>query len=220
MLKLVLLGPPGAGKGTHAKILSEKLNAPHLATGDILRQQIREKTSLGVQAKDIIERGELVPDELVNRMMESEIEKLSPTAGFILDGFPRTLGQAEALEGFLKKINRPLDAVLNFATSERIIIDRLSGRRVCPACGKGYHIRNIPSKKEGICDTCNAELQQRKDDKPETIKNRLGVYLRETEPLIGFYRKKGILLDVTGDFDIPELQAELKGLFEKFNVSL
>lgn len=220
MLKLVLLGPPGAGKGTHAKILSEKLQSPHLATGDILRQQIKNKTSLGIQAKDIIERGELVPDDLVNRMMESEIEKLPSTTGFILDGFPRTLGQAQALESFLKKINRPLDAVLNFATSEKIIIDRLSGRRVCPGCGKGYHIRNIPSKKEGICDACNTELQQRKDDKPETIKNRLEVYSRETEPLIGFYRKKGILLDVTGDFDIPELQAELKGLFEKFNVSL
>lgn len=212
-MKLVLLGPPGAGKGTHAKILSEKFRAPHLATGDILRSHIRKQTGIGARAKDIIERGGLVPDTLVNEMMFDEIRRAGLSKGFILDGFPRTIGQAEALDRFLTEAKSPLDAVLNFVTSEKMIIDRLSGRRICPSCGENYHTRNFPPQKEGICDKCGEMISQRKDDKPETIRHRLETYEKETHPLIDYYLKKGVLHEVPGDHDIPELQAELKGIF-------
>ncbi len=219
-MKMVLLGPPGAGKGTHAKILSEKFGIPHLATGDILRHHIRNQTELGKKAKDVIERGGLVSDDLVNAMMVEEIKRLGKNAGFVLDGYPRTLGQAEALDEFLKKEKAQLDAVLNFDTSEKVIIDRLSGRRVCTQCGGNYHVRNMPPKKQGICDKCGNELSQRKDDKPETIKNRLETYQKETAPLIDYYGKKALLYAVPGDYDVPELQAELKLLFERLHITV
>ena len=218
-MRLVLLGPPGAGKGTHAKILSEKFKAFHLATGDILRQHIRGKTPLGVKAKDIIESGNLVPDHLVNEMMFEEILNVKKPA-FILDGYPRTIGQAEALDEFLKKNAMKLDGVLDFETSEKVIIDRLSGRRVCPKCGANFHIRNIPSKKEGICDLCGEKLIQRKDDTPETIQHRLEMYQKETSPLIQYYKKQDILMPVPGDYDVPELQAVLKTLFDELKLAV
>lgn len=217
-MKIILLGPPGAGKGTHAKVLAEKYKAAHLATGEILRQHIREKTELGRKAQDIIERGELVGDDLVNAMMFDVIRRSGITKGFILDGYPRTKGQAEALDVFLKQEHTQLDAALNFATSEKVIIDRLSGRRVCPKCGGNYHVRNIPSKKEGICDSCGEALVQRKDDKPETIKHRLEMYDKETKPLIDYYGAKGLLQEVPGDLDVPELQEKLKSLFEELQL--
>lgn len=217
-MRLILLGPPGAGKGTHARLLSEKLGAPHLATGEILRQQIRNKTPLGLKAKDIIEKGGLVPDQLVNEMMLEEIRRIGLAAGFILDGFPRTLGQAEALEGFLMEEKTKPDAVLNFVTSEKVIIDRLSGRRVCPQCGANYHIRNIRPKRNGICDQCGEKLIQRKDDEPATIKHRLQMYEKETKPLIDFYAKRNLLKDVPGDYDVPELQQELALLFDELKL--
>ena len=218
-MKLILLGPPGAGKGTHAKILSEKFSTPHLATGEILRQHIRRQTELGQRAKDIIERGGLVPDELVNAMMFEEIERSGFIKGFILDGFPRTIGQAEALDSFLKKNQMQADAALNFGTSEKILIERLSGRRVCAKCGANYHVRNIPPKKEGICDLCDEKLSQRKDDQPATIRHRLETYEKETRPLIDYYAKKGLLREVPGDYNVPELQAELKTLFEELKLA-
>ncbi len=211
-MKLILLGPPGAGKGTHARILSEKYKIPHLATGEIFRQHIRENTELGQRAKDIIEKGSLVPDELVNEMMFDVIRRSGIKKGFILDGYPRTIGQAEALDGFLKKEKMQVDAALNFATSEKVIIDRLSGRRVCPKCGMNYHLRNIRPKKEGLCDSCGEKLIQRKDDEPATIRHRLEMYEKETRPLIDYYAKKGLLCEVPGDYDVPELQTELKKL--------
>ena len=219
-MRLVLLGPPGAGKGTHAKILAERHGIAHLATGDILRRQIRDKTALGVKAKSIIERGELVPDELVNVMMLDEITRVGLQRGFVLDGYPRTIGQAEALDGFLKKQKAILDAALNFATSEKVIIDRLSGRRVCLKCGKNYHIRNIPPIKEGICDACGEKLILRKDDQPGTIRHRLEVYEKETAPLIDYYAQKELLHEVPGDYDVTELQTELKALFEKLHLAV
>ncbi|HXV28247.1 MAG TPA: adenylate kinase [bacterium] len=216
---LVLLGPPGAGKGTHAKILSEKFDLAHLAAGDILRRHIREKTELGIKAKDVIERGELVSDDLVNAMMLNEIRQNGGKRGVVLDGYPRTQGQAEALDAFLSDEKKRLDAVLNFATSEKVIIDRLSGRRVCSDCGNNYHIRNLPPKKEGICDQCGRALTQRKDDHPETIRHRLETYEKETAPLIDYYIGKNLLKEVPGDYDIPELQAELKRFFERLHTS-
>jgi adenylate kinase len=219
-MKLVLLGPPGAGKGTHAKILSERQKAPHLAAGDILRRSIAQKTPLGVKAKNIIERGELVPDELVNQIMLDEIRHAGVKQGFILDGYPRTIGQAEALDSFLKNEKTQIDAALNFATSEKMIMSRLSGRRICSKCGNNYHVRNIPPKKEGICDKCGEPLVQRKDDRPETIKHRLEVYEKETRPLIEYYSKKGLLHEIHGDYDVPELQAELKTLFDTLRLTV
>ncbi|HLD50046.1 MAG TPA: adenylate kinase [bacterium] len=211
-MKLILLGPPGAGKGTHAHILSEKYKAPHLATGEILRQHIREKTELGKRAKNIIESGSLVPDELVNEMMFDVVRRSGISKGFILDGYPRTIGQADALDIFLKKEKTQIDAALNFATSESVIIDRLSGRRVCSQCGANYHLRNIRPKKDGICDACGEKLIQRKDDEPATIQRRLEMYEKETRPLIDYYAKKGLLCEVPGDYEIQELQDELKKL--------
>jgi adenylate kinase len=219
-MKLVLLGPPGAGKGTHAKILSEKFKIAHLATGDILRANIRQKTDLGVKAKDVIECGELVSDLLINAMMLEEIRRVLKSEGFLLDGYPRTLGQAEALDGFLKKEKTELDAVLNFNTSNFVIINRLSGRQVCPKCSSNYHSRNMPPKKEGVCDQCGEKLVQRKDDQPDTIRHRLEMYEKETAPLIKYYAQKGLLQDIPGDYDVPELQAEIKSLFERLQLSV
>jgi adenylate kinase len=219
-MKLVFLGPPGAGKGTHAKILSEKHGIAHLATGDILRRNIQQQTPLGLKAKDVIERGGLVSDDLVNAMMLQEIQNLGNNQGFILDGYPRTLGQAEALDEFIKKQRTQLDAVVNFTTSEKVIIDRLSGRMICSQCGFNYHVRNIPPKKEGICDQCGGKLIQRKDDKPETIRHRLEMYRKETEPLIAYYKNQNLLYDVPGDYDVKELQAALKTLFERLHLSV
>lgn len=219
-MKLVLLGPPGAGKGTHAKILSEEFHIPQLATGDILRQHIREKTKLGLRAKDMIERGELVPDELVNEIMLDQMRQPAAQKGFILDGYPRTIGQADALEGFLKKEGTRLAAVLNFATSEKVILDRLSGRRICSKCGANYHLRNIPPKREGICGRCGEKLSQRKDDEPQTIRYRLQRYENQTRPLIQYYKNKGLLHEVHGDYDIPELQVELKSFFDQMKLGI
>jgi len=216
-MRMVLLGPPGAGKGTHAKIIKEKHGLVQLATGDILRRHMKEGTGLGVQARATIEKGALVSDNLVNEMMFSEIKAIKDK-GFILDGYPRTLGQAEALEDFLEKEQIPLDLVLNFETSEKVILERLSGRRVNPTTGRVYHIRNMPPKKEGICDDTGEALIQRKDDAPETIKNRLSVYDNETSPLIDFYRKRDLLQNIPGDYDVPELQPIITKLFEKLSL--
>ncbi len=218
-MKMILLGPPGAGKGTHAVIISKKYGCPQLSTGEILRGHIRGNTELGKKAKEVIEKGGLVSDDLVNAMMFEEMKRSGLDRGFILDGYPRTIGQAEALDGFLKKENTKIDVVLNFATSEKMILERLSGRRVCTKCNGNYHIRNIRPKVEGICDNCGEKLTQRKDDEPATIQNRLKMYDKETKPLIDYYAKQGQLHEVPGDFDVPELQAEIKKLFEKLKLA-
>ncbi|MDD5216906.1 MAG: adenylate kinase [Candidatus Omnitrophica bacterium] len=219
-MNLIFLGPPGAGKGTHAKVLSEQLGMSHLATGDILRRNIRDKTELGLKAKDVIERGALVSDDLVNAMMLGEIDRISDSRGFLLDGYPRTLGQADALEKFLGEKNRRLDAVIDFDTSEKIVIERLSGRRICPKCNANYHVRNIPPRVEGVCDHCGEKLTQRKDDQPDTIRHRLTTYHRETAPLTEYYQKKGLLNRIHGDLGIKEIQAEMKALFERLKLAV
>lgn len=219
-MNLVLIGPPGAGKGTHATLLSEKYSLVPLAAGDILRRHIRDQSELGQKAKNIIEQGGLVSDDLVNAMMFEEIDKASKK-GVLLDGYPRTMGQAEALDVYLDKAQAKIDAVLNFETSEEMIVARLSGRRVCPKCGANYHLRNplLQPKADGRCDKCDAELTQRKDDQPETIRHRLETYKNETEPLLGYYRKKKILYDLHGDWDVLEFQDEIKVLFEKLQLT-
>ena len=216
-MKLILFGPPGAGKGTHAKILSGKWKVPHLAAGDILRSHIRQGTDVGKRAKAVIERGELVPDILINELMLGQLETPEAKRGFILDGYPRTMGQAEALEAFLRKKAAALDAALYFKTSVEVIVDRLGGRLSCPKCGANYHVRNIPPKVKGKCDLCQADLVQRPDDKPETIRHRLEVYEKETSPLLDYYRKQGLLQEVAGDLDVRELQEELTQVLRSFS---
>ena len=215
-MRLILFGPPGAGKGTHARILSEKWKVPHLAAGDLLRRHIRDATEIGKRVKAVLERGELVPDSLINELMILELLKPEAKKGFILDGYPRTLGQAEALEDFLKKRNEGLDVALYFKTSPEVTVDRLSGRRFCPQCGANYHIRNIPPRVAGKCDRCQGNLVERSDDRPETVKHRLEVYEKETAPLLEFYRERNLLEEVPGDFDVPELQEELAKVLEVF----
>lgn len=214
-MNLIFLGPPGAGKGTHAKMLCDKSGIAQLAAGDILRRNIKNGTKLGMLAKDVIARGELVPDGLVNDMMFAEIRGLRSPKGFILDGYPRTIGQAEALEKFLKRERIALAAVVNFDAPETVLVERLSGRRGCPKCGKIYHVRNMPSKKDGICDIDGEKLTTRKDDEPATILNRLKVYHESTKPLIEFYRKKGLLHDVPAGGDALSVQKVLEKFFEK-----
>ena len=209
-MRIVLFGPPGAGKGTHARILADKLKICQLATGDILRRHIREATELGKRAKAILDRGELVPDELVNELMADQLSRPEAKQGFILDGYPRTLGQAEALEKLLNGRREKLDVALYFKTSPKVIVDRLSGRRACPKCGANYHVRNIPPRVEGQCDVCGTKLIQRSDDQPETIQHRLEVYEKDTAPLLEYYQKRGVLKEVPGDLDVSELQAELE----------
>ena len=219
-MNLVLIGPPGAGKGTHATLLSEKYSLVPLAAGDILRRHIRDETELGKLAKSVIEKGELVSDDLVNSIMFEEI-KHADQKGVLLDGYPRTMGQAEALDDYLRKTQGKIDAVLNFETSEDMIIARLSGRRICAKCGANYHLKNplLQPKKDGQCDKCGTELTQRKDDQPETIRHRLETYRNETEPLLGYYRKQNILHDLHGDWDVLEFQEEIKVLFEKLHLT-
>ncbi len=214
-MRLILFGPPGAGKGTHARHLSEKWRVPHFAAGDLLRAHIRNATEIGKRVKTILDRGELVPDGEINELIASELSKPQAEQGFILDGYPRTLGQAEALEEFLKRRRETLDAALYFKTSWDVIVDRLSGRRACPQCGTNYHVRNIPPKAAGKCDRCQAELVERSDDQPETIRHRLEVYEKDTAPLLEYYRKRGVLQEVPGDWNISELQEELARILGK-----
>jgi adenylate kinase len=198
-MNIILLGPPGAGKGTQAKFISEKYSIPHISTGDIFRKNIKEKTPLGINAKEYIDKGELVPDSITISIVEERIKEKDCKNGFLLDGFPRTVYQAEALDAVLEKMGSKIDYVINIASSEKEIIERLTGRRVCKVCGAGYHVTNIPPKKEGICDVCGGKLIQRDDDKLETIKNRLRVYESQTRPLIDYYTNTKILVSVDGD---------------------
>lgn len=204
-MRLVLLGPPGAGKGTQAEVLTKQLKVAHVSTGDMLRAAIRESSPLGLKAKEFMDKGLLVPDSLVIDLVRERLQKPDAQKGFILDGFPRTPEQAEALDKTLAELKMPLDSVLYFKTSLEVIIRRLSGRRVCSKCGKTFHIRNFKPKVEGICDYCQGALAQRPDDKEETIEKRLRVYEQQTEPLIQYYQKKKNLLEVSGDLEVEPL---------------
>jgi len=193
-MKITIMGPPGGGKGTQAKILSEKLGIPHISTGAIIRSAIREKTELGKVAEDYISNGQLVPDKLVIDMVSKRLSEKDCENGYILDGFPRTLPQADAMD----EIGIELDYALNLLVSDAVIVDRLGGRRECKVCAAPYHVKFNPPEKEGVCDKCGGVLITRADDVPDTIRQRLSVYHSETEPLIDFYNKKDILVNVTG----------------------
>ncbi|MBZ2175255.1 adenylate kinase [Schnuerera sp. xch1] len=204
-MRLVLLGPPGAGKGTQASAIVKKYNIPHISTGDIFRYNIKMNTELGKKAKTYMDKGLLVPDELVVSIVKDRLIKDDCKDGFLLDGFPRTVDQAEALDEELDKMSLKLDKVVNIEVEKDILIERAIGRRICKNCGATYHIKFNPSKKEGICDTCGEELYQRDDDKVDTVEKRIEVYHKQTKPLIDYYAEKGLLLNVDGTKSIEEL---------------
>ena len=212
-MRLVLLGPPGAGKGTQAVVLSNNYDIIHVSSGDLLREAVKNKTEAGNLAKSFMDKGELVPDDVVTEIVAERLSKSDAKKGFILDGFPRNEKQAFELAKQLKKIGEKLDLVLFFKTMGSTVIERLAGRRVCPKCGLNFHIKTRPPKKRDVCDTCGSTLISRDDDKAETIKYRLKVYERQTRPLLSYYKKEGILREVMGDLNVDDLFKELKELF-------
>ena len=197
-MKIIMLGAPGAGKGTQAKQIAAKYSIPHISTGDIFRANIKNGTELGKKAKEYMDQGLLVPDELTCDLVMDRIQEDDAANGFVLDGFPRTIPQAEALDGALKKIGQSMDFAIDVDVPDENIINRMSGRRACLNCGATYHIVSIPPKQEGICDACGSKLVLRDDDKPETVKKRLDVYHDQTQPLIDYYTKQNILKSVDG----------------------
>jgi adenylate kinase len=206
---LIFLGPPGAGKGTQAKLLSQRMGFLHLSTGDLLREAVKNQTPLGKKAKEYMDRGELVPDELIVQLIEETMPK---DGNVILDGFPRTVNQALALEEMLRVKGERISKVLFFDVPDEVIIDRLSGRRVCSKCGAVYHVKYNPPKVEGVCDLCGGTLVQRDDDKEEVVRKRLEVYRKQTQPLIEFYQEKGIIYKLDAGKGVEELFEEVKGL--------
>jgi adenylate kinase len=216
-MQIILLGPPGAGKGTQAKTLAQRLDLPHISTGDLLRQNVTQNTSLGQQAKDFMNKGALVPDSLVTQMVKERVTKSDVKNGFILDGYPRNLSQAEALDEILKQANASIDLVVYLDTSEKVVIQRLCGRLVCSKCGANFHKENMPPKVDMVCDNCGGKLYQRSDDKPETIKNRLQVYLNESSPLIKYYQDKNKLHPLSADGDKDVVLEEIISLTKECN---
>lgn len=213
-MKIVMLGAPGAGKGTQAEKIAAEYGLPHISTGDIFRKNIKEGTDLGKEAKGYMDAGKLVPDELTVRMLLDRVSGDDCRDGYILDGFPRTIPQAEALDGELKKLGEDIDFAIDVEVPDENIVKRMSGRRACPKCGATYHLEFIPPKKEGICDECGAELTIRDDDRPETVKKRLDVYHDQTQPLIEFYEKKGVLHTVDGTADVSDVFEAIKNILK------
>lgn len=208
-MKIIMLGAPGAGKGTQAKKIASKYSIPHISTGDIFRANIKNGTELGKKAKTYMDQGLLVPDELVVDLVVDRVAADDCANGYVLDGFPRTIPQAEALDTALAKLGESMDYAINVEVPDENIVKRMSGRRACVACGATYHIEHIPPKTEGICDTCGKELILRDDDKPETVLKRLNVYHEQTQPLIDYYTGKGILKEVDGTKDMSEVFDEI-----------
>lgn len=204
-MKIIMLGAPGAGKGTQAKKIADKYSIPHISTGDIFRANIKEGTELGKKAKTYMDQGLLVPDELVVDLVVDRVQQDDCSNGYVLDGFPRTIPQAESLDAALEKLGDKIDYAINVEVPDENIVRRMSGRRACLACGATYHLVHIPPKKEGICDNCGKELVLRDDDKPETVTKRLNVYHEQTQPLIDYYTKKNVLAEVDGTKDMEEV---------------
>ncbi len=212
---LVLLGPPGSGKGTQAELLHEKLKLPHVASGDLFRENLRNETELGLLAKKYMDKGQLVPDDVTIAMVRERLQQPDCAQGVILDGFPRTLAQAESLDEMLAGMGRRLNGVLYLAVPDEELVRRLSGRWICSQCQTPYHTLFNPPAEEGICDLCGGELYQRDDDKPETVRARLKVYHRQTAPLIDYYRRAGLLVEVDGAKDIESVNAALLDAIRK-----
>lgn len=214
MINVILMGAPGAGKGTNAKRIASYYNIPHISTGDMFREAIKNKTPLGVLAQDYMNKGLFVPDEVTIGLVKDRLSQDDCASGYLLDGFPRTIAQAEALSALGKESGREVNHVLNIEVPEEILIDRISGRRVCKKCGAPYHVRNLKPKVEGVCDLCGGELYQRKDDNEETLKERLNEYHKQTEPLIAYYKNLGVAKDLDGTKDLDVLFEDIKKALE------
>ncbi len=213
-MNLILLGPPGAGKGTQAKILTKRYEIPQISTGDILRAAVKEQTPMGVKAKEFMDRGALVSDEVVVGIVEERLAKPDCTNGFILDGFPRTVKQADALRQMLLVLGKTIDHVISMEVDKEALLERVTGRRTCRSCGKGFHIAFDPPKVDGVCDECGGELYQRDDDSEGTMRNRLDVYEEQTAPLIAYYGKESLLRTIDGLGAIDEIQRKLQRILE------
>jgi adenylate kinase len=217
-MNIVIVGSPGVGKGTYTKILSEKYNVPRISTGDLFREAIRDETELGKKIKDYISRGDLVPDEIAIELVKERLERDDCKNGFFVDGFPRTIAQAEALEKFKK-----IDTVINFVASDRVILSRLGGRRTCRKCGATYHTKEIPPKVEGICDLCGGKLDQRQDETPQAIKNRLRIYREKTKPVLDYFKKRFLLADINANYPFEEIDkviSQCEKNLQKFGADL
>ena len=208
-MKIIMLGAPGAGKGTQAKMIADKYGVPHISTGDIFRANIKNGTALGMEAKTYMDAGKLVPDELTVKILLDRVAQDDCKNGYVLDGFPRTIPQAEVLDKALTELGDQVDYAINVDVPDENIVNRMSGRRACLACGATYHIVHVPPKAEGVCDRCGKELVLRDDDKPETVLNRLKVYHDQTQPLIDYYTEKGILKTVDGTVDMQDVFAAI-----------
>ncbi|MCM8797630.1 MAG: adenylate kinase [Candidatus Omnitrophica bacterium] len=219
-MRIVLLGPPGAGKGTQAKILADRLQVPHISTGDLLRENVKNNTDLGKEARDYMERGLLVPDELVAKMLTKRFAQSDTKNGFILDGYPRNLNQAETLDTILQEKNMAIDFVVYLDTAEDIIIQRLSGRLVCSVCAANYHIKNMPPKVKGVCDNCHGPLSQRTDDREETVRKRLQIYKKEVSSLIDYYERQHRLRRIDGGQEADIVLNKIIGFAKMLNDSL
>jgi len=209
-MRLILLGPPGAGKGTQAANIVDKYQLPHISTGDIFRANIKQGTDLGKRAKGFMDKGELVPDSLVVELVEDRLQQDDTKVGFMLDGFPRTLPQAEALDSVLTNMGSTLNYVVNIVVDPSVLVERAVGRRICRDCGATYHISFNPSKEDGICDKCSGELYQRSDDNEETVSNRISIYTNETAPLVEYYKSSGKLVIIDGLQDIDKVFADIQ----------
>jgi len=210
-VRVAFLGPPGAGKGTQARDLAREWNVPHVATGDMLREAAAAGTPLGREAKSYMDKGALVPDDVIIRMIAERLRRPDAGRGFLLDGFPRTIAQAEGLEHLLKDLGQPLERVVYFDVSEPELLRRLTGRRVCRACQTAFHLVSAPPMKAGVCDRCGGQLYQREDDSEATVRHRLGVYARQTAPLLDWYRGRGLLVSVPGEGPIETIRGAIRG---------
>jgi adenylate kinase len=213
-MKLILLGPPGAGKGTQAKMLMEKFAIPQISTGDMLRAAVKDGTPMGRKAKEYMDAGGLVPDEVVVGIVRDRLQETDCVNGFILDGFPRTVAQADALQVSFQKMGKDLDNVISLEVDTETLIERLTGRRTCSECGRGYHVKFDPSQQPEICDACGGALFQRDDDKEETIRKRLQVYIEQTAPLTSYYQEAGVLIKLDGMLPIPQVQEKMLSLLQ------
>lgn len=214
-MKIIMLGAPGAGKGTQAQMIADKYKIPHISTGDIFRENVKNGTELGMEAKKYMDQGALVPDELTVRILLDRVAQDDCKNGYVLDGFPRTIPQAEVLDKAIAELGDKIDFAIDVEVPDENIIRRMSGRRACLSCGATFHVEHVPPKQEGICDRCGKELVLRDDDKEETVKNRLNVYHEQTQPLIDFYTKKNILKTVDGTVDMQDVFAAITAILDK-----
>lgn len=208
-LNLLFMGPPGAGKGTQAEYIVKEFGIPHISTGDAFRLAMSQGTPLGVKAKEYVDQGLLVPDEITIGIVRERLQLEDARQGFLLDGFPRTISQAEALDEILKEMGRQIHHVINLSVDRKLLLDRLTGRRICKSCGATFHVLFNPTKQEGICDKCGGELYQRSDDTEEKVGTRLDEYMNKTAPLLDYYEKQGLLMQVNGEQEIEAVQQEI-----------